>query len=200
MKNAVIYIHGKGGKAEEANRYKKFFSDEYDIIGFDYKSEFPWNAKEEFPKFLDSITLRYSEIFLIANSIGAYYSMLSLADSPIKKAMFISPIVDMEKLILNMLVRSNVTEKDLHKEKVIETSFGESLSWEYLSYVRNHPITWHIPTHILYAENDTMTSLETITDFANKIGASLTVMKNGEHWFHTEAQMILLDNWFKEFI
>lgn len=200
MKNAVIYIHGKGGKAEEANRYKKFFSDEYDIIGFDYKSEFPWNAKEEFPKFLDSITLRYSEIFLIANSIGAYYSMLSLADSPIKKAMFISPIVDMEKLILNMLAWSNVTEEDLHKEKVIETSFGESLSWEYLSYVRNHPIIWHIPTHILYAENDTMTSLETITDFANKIGANLTVMKNGEHWFHTEAQMISLDNWFKEFI
>lgn len=200
MKNAVIYIHGQGGKAEEANRYKKFLGDEYDVIGFDYKSKFPWEAKEEFPKCFNSITHRYSDVFLIANSIGAYYSMLSLADSPIKKAMFISPIVDMEKLILNMLARSNVTEEELHKEKVIETSFGESLSWEYLSYVRNHPITWHIPTHILYAENDTMTSLETITDFANKTGASLTVMKNGEHWFHTEAQMILLDNWFKEFI
>ena len=200
MKNAVIYIHGQGGKAEEANRYKKFLGDEYDVIGFDYKSKFPWEAKEEFPKCFNSITHRYSDVFLIANSIGAYYSMLSLADSPIKKAMFISPIVDMEKLILNMLARSNVTEEELHKEKVIETSFGESLSWEYLSYVRNHPITWHIPTHILYAENDTMTSLETITDFANKTGASLTVMKNGEHWFHTEAQMIFLDNWFKEFI
>ena len=200
MKNAVIYIHGQGGKAEEANRYKKFLGDEYDVIGFDYKSKFPWEAKEEFPKCFNSITHRYSDVFLIANSIGAYYSMLSLADSPIKKAMFISPIVDMEKLILNMLARSNVTEEELHKEKVIETSFGESLSWEYLSYVRNHPITWHIPTHILYAENDTMTSLETITDFANKIGASLTVMKNGEHWFHTEAQMIFLDNWFKKFI
>ncbi len=200
MKNAVIYIHGQGGNAKEAEHYKKFFSDEYDIIGFDYKSEFPWDAKEEFSKFFVSIAPRYNKIFLIANSIGAYYAMLSLADSPIEKAMFISPIVDMEKLILNMLARSNVTEEELHKEKVIETSFGESLSWEYLSYVRNHPIIWHIPTHILYAENDTMTSLETITDFANKIGANLTVMKNGEHWFHTEEQMISLDNWFKEFI
>lgn len=200
MKNAVIYIHGQGGNAEEANRYKKFLGDEYDVIGFDYKSEFPWDAKEEFPKFFVSITPQYNKIFLITNSIGAYYAMLSLADSPIEKAMFISPIVDMEKLILNMMARSNVTEEYLHKEKVIETSFGETLSWEYLSYVRNHPITWHIPTHILYAENDTMTSLETITGFANKIGANLTVMKNGEHWFHTEAQMIFLDNWFKEFI
>ena len=38
MKNAVIYIHGKGGNTDEAYYYKKFFSDEYDVIGFDYKS------------------------------------------------------------------------------------------------------------------------------------------------------------------
>ena len=126
--------------------------------------------------------------------------MLSLADKPIEKAMFISPIVDMEKLILNIMIWSNVTEEELHKEKVIETSFGETLSWEYLSYVRNHPINWHIPTNILYAENDNLTSLETITNFAHKLGASLTVMNNGEHWFHTEEEMAFLDNWFKTFI
>ena len=55
MKNAVIYIHGKGGNVEEADYYKKFFSDEYGIIGFDYKSEFPWDAKKEFPKFFNFI-------------------------------------------------------------------------------------------------------------------------------------------------
>ena len=126
--------------------------------------------------------------------------MLSLADKPIEKAMFISPIVDMEKLILNIMIWSNVTEEELHKEKVIETSFGETLSWEYLSYVRSHPINWHIPTNILYAENDYLTSLETITNFAHKLGASLTVMNNGEHWFHTEEEMAFLDNWFKAFI
>ena len=25
MKNAVIYVHGKGGNAEEANSYRQFF-------------------------------------------------------------------------------------------------------------------------------------------------------------------------------
>ena len=126
--------------------------------------------------------------------------MLSLANNPIKKAMFISPIVDMEKLILDMMAWSNVSEEQLYKEKVIATSFGETLSWEYLSYVRNNPIVWNIPTGILYAENDNMTSMDTIMKFANKIGANLTVMKNGEHWFHTEEQIIFLDNWFKKFI
>ena len=200
MKNAVIYIHGKGGNAAEANHYRKFFSDEYEVIGFDYKSEFPWEAKEEFPKFFDSIASQYSSVVLIANSIGTYYAMLSLADKSIKKAMFVSPIVDMEHIILNMMILSKVSEKTLYEEKVIKTSFGETLSWEYLSYVRSHPIIWNIPTNILYAENDTITSLETITNFANSIGATLTIMNDGEHWFHTEEQIIFLDNWFKKFV
>ena len=200
MKNAVIYIHGKGGNAAEANHYRKFFSDEYEVIGFDYKSEFPWEAKEEFPKFFDFIASQYSSVVLIANSIGTYYAMLSLADKSVEKAMFISPIVDMEHVILNRMTLSKVSEKALYEEKVIKTSFGETLSWEYLSYVRTHPITWNVPTNILYAENDTITSFETITNFANSIGATLTIMNDGEHWFHTEEQIIFLDNWFKKFI
>ncbi len=40
---------------------------------------------------------------------------------------------------------------------------------------------------------------ETISVFANQSKASLTIMKNGEHWFHTEEQMKYLDNWIKRF-
>ena len=35
MDKAVIYIHGKGGDAEEALHYKSLFSD-CDVIGLDY--------------------------------------------------------------------------------------------------------------------------------------------------------------------
>ena len=45
-----------------------------------------------------------------------------------------------------------------------------------------------------------MTSVDTMTNFANKINANLTIMKDGEHWFHTDEQMKFLDNWFKEMI
>ena len=45
---AVIYIHGKGGNAEEAIHYKPLFSN-CDVIGLDYTAQFPWEAKEEFP-------------------------------------------------------------------------------------------------------------------------------------------------------
>ena len=121
--------------------------------------------------------------------------MNALNDKRIEKAYFISPIVNMEKLIADMMMWSNVTEDELKSKKEIQTDFGETLSWEYLCYVREHPIAWTVPTHILYGENDNLTSYETISEFANRIKASLTVMKNGEHWFHTDAQMKFLDNW-----
>ena len=60
---------------------------------------------------------------------------------------------------------------------------------------RNHPLNWQIPTSILYGEKDNLTSIETIRAFAEKQGASLTVMKGGEHWFHTEEEMKFLDEW-----
>lgn len=197
MKNVIVYVHGKGGNAEEANYYRKFFNDDFDIIGFDYKSENPWDAKSEFSDYFDSIIPEYNKTILIANSIGAYFSLISLADKKIEKAMLISPIVDMERLILDMMTRANISEEELSIKKEIETPFGETLSWEYLSYVRKNPIHWNIPTGILYAEKDSMTSISTITDFSKKINANITVMSGGEHWFHTKEQMDFLDNWIK---
>ena len=198
MKNVVIYVHGKGGNAEEANHYKQFFDDNFEIIGFDYKSLNPWDAKIEFINYFNSIISKYNKIYLIANSIGAYFSLISLSDMPIEKAMLISPVVDMERIILNMMKCENITEDELILKKEIETSFGESLSWQYLSYVRKNTIHWDIPTNILFADNDNITSVDTMTNFANKINANLTTMRDGGHWFHTEEQMAFLDNWFKE--
>ena len=200
MKNAVVYIHGKGDSADEALYYKKFFNDAYDVLRFDYKSELPWQAGEEFQNYFDSLIPNYNEILLIANSIGAYFSMLALSEKPIKKALFVSPIVDMENIILHMMKRAKISEEELRLKKVINIQFGEPLSWEYLSFVRKNPIAWNIPTGILYGKKDDMTSLETITNFANKIHADLTIFDEGEHWFRTEEQMDFLDTWFKRFV
>ena len=116
-------------------------------------------------------------------------------DAMIRCAYFISPVVDMERLILDMMSRAGVTEKELEEKGVIRTSFGEDLSWEYLYYVREHPVCWTVPTWILYGRQDNLTSYETISAFAKTHGAEVTVMEEGDHWFHTEEQMRFLDDW-----
>lgn len=196
-KTLVIYIHGKGGSIEETKHYQSIFR-ENDVIGFDYKSQTPWEAEIEFPMLYDRCAKSYDSVILIANSIGAYFAMLSLAEKNISQALFISPIVDMEKLIMDTMKWLNITEDELKSKKEVETEFGETLSWEYLSYVKNHPIRWSVPTSILYGEKDNLTFQETITKFAEQIGATLTIMKNGEHWFHTDEQLKFLDTWVRK--
>lgn len=198
MKKAIIYIHGKGGCAAEAEHYKPLFENS-DVIGFDYTSQSPWEAKAEFSAYFDAVSNEYEKVSIIANSVGAYFSMMSLSDRKIDQAYFISPVVDMKKLIEDMMTWANVTVPELQQQKKIETNFGETLSWEYFCYAKEHPVIWTIPAHILYGDNDNLTSYETICSFANRIGATLTVMKNGEHWFHTQEQMSFLDDWIRRY-
>lgn len=167
------------------------------MIGLNYSSNTPWEAKEEFRNLFKAYRKRYSSVTIIANSIGAFFAMSSLSEVFVDKAYFVSPVVDMQKLIYDMMKSAHVTEEELYKKSKIATDFGETLSWEYLCYVKDNPIRWTVPTCILYGENDRLTSQETISDFAKKIGAKLTVMKNGEHWFHTDEQMRFVDDWIK---
>lgn len=196
MKKLIIYIHGKGGSIEEAEHYKPLF-DGAEVVGFDYASQNPWEATAEFPILFDRHTEGYGEVILIANSIGAYFSMCALAQKPISRAYFISPIVNMERLICDMMLWASVTENELRNRKEIPTDFGETLSWEYLCYARNNSVKWSIPTCILYGGRDNLTSMKTISEFSKQTGARLTVMEDGEHWFHTNEQMQFLDDWIR---
>ena len=196
MHTTVIYVHGKGGSAKEAEHYRVLFPN-YEVIGFDYRSETPWEAREEFFAFFSKKKQQCGHLILTANSIGAYFALSSLNEALVDRAYFISPIVDMENLIRRMMQWSNVTEQELAERREIATDFGETLSWRYLSYVREHPIVWSVPTCILYGEHDNMTSLETVSAFAARHRALLTVMPDGEHWFHTDEQMRFLDGWIK---
>lgn len=194
MNNIVVYVHGKGGSAEEAAHYKALFPDS-EVIGFDYLAQTPWEAREEFPPFFAGLRQHCGRLILIANSIGAFFSLSALDEALVDQALLISPVMDMEKLIGNMMLWASVTERELAEKQEIPTAFGETLSWRYLCYVREHPVSWRVPTRILYGERDNLTSLETISAFAEGIGAELTVMPGGEHWFHTEEQMRFLDRW-----
>ena len=196
MTDCVLYVHGKGGSAEESAHYQQLFP-EKEVIGMDYQSTVPWEVGSEIRETVKELGKKYGKITLIANSIGAYFCMCAGIDRMIHKAFFISPIVDMEGLILQMMAGANVTEARLQEERLMQLSSGEVLSWEYLTYVREHPLRWTAPTEILYGEYDALTPYETISSFARRHNAGFTVMRSGEHWFHTEEQMLFLNEWIQ---
>lgn len=197
MKQLIVYVHGQGGAANEAEHYRPLFEDS-EIVGFDYRARTPWEAREEFPRFFDPLRAEHDSLVLIANSIGAFFCMTALSAKHVDRALFISPIVDMEALIAGMMARANVTEENLRTQGEIKTASGETLSWDWLCDVRSHPLRWTVPSRILYGERDFLTPLETMSRFASKIGAPLAVMPGGEHWFHTPEQMAFLDAWIGE--
>lgn len=126
MDKIAVYIHGKDGNVNEAEHYKPLFP-QYNVKGFDYKAQTPWEAKKEFPSAIRSLCKEYESVTLIANSIGAYFALHSLAGQRIEKAFLISPIVDMEELIIQMMAQAGITEGELEKRKEIYTSCGKNI-------------------------------------------------------------------------
>ena len=115
--DVILYIQGKGGSAAEAEHYRQLYPS-CDVIGLAYKGFTPWDAGKEIHETLTGFKANYDRIILIANSIGAQFSMNADIERYVAHAYFISPIVDMEKLITDMMGWANVTEPDLQGRRI----------------------------------------------------------------------------------
>lgn len=206
---AFLFVHGRYSRKEEAESFARVVTAKgYQVVSFDLP-EHGERAGEAYPctvqngvrdlsAIYDAVTNAHRRLSLYACSLGAYFSLAAYRDVAFARCLFVSPILDMERLIRNMMRWSNVTEERLREEKRIETSFGETLSWEYYEYVRNHPVTrWDSPTSILYGENDNLTERDVLDSFARKFSCRVTVMKGGEHYFHTPEQLGFLEDWIE---
>lgn len=209
-KKVYFFVHGKCGYKEEAEAFAAIACPAgTQVLAVDLpehgarkemKDAFnPWTVIPELRSVMTYIRARWDIVSLRTNSIGAYFSMLAFGDAELQRALFVSPVVDMEKLICSMMTWAGVTENELREKDEIPTDFGETLSWRYLCWVRQYPIeSWRSPTAILYAGQDNLTSRDTVDLFAAKHHATLTVMKNGEHWFHTPEQLQALAAWERD--
>ena len=61
--------------------------------------------------------------------------------------------------------------------------------------MREHPLRWRTPTQVLYGEADELTSYAVLDRFKRATGAQLTLLADGEHWFHTSVQMAAVQTW-----
>lgn len=204
-----LFVHGKCGCKEEAQELAKLVCDKgYQVLGFDLPEHgerrqsvaklVPWEVVPEFESIILYIKKRWKSVFLYANSIGAYISLLAFQDEAFEKCILVSPILDMTALIEKMLGWAGVTAEKLRLQKEIPTSFGETLSWDYYTFAKNHSVVCNSPTSILYAGHDNLTDRTTVTDFAERFGCQLTIFEEGEHWFHTPEQLDVLRKFVAE--
>jgi alpha-beta hydrolase superfamily lysophospholipase len=140
------------------------------------------------------------EISLFACSMGAYFSLLSYHDLKIKQSLFLSPIVNMERIVSNMMEGFQVTEERLKAEHEIRLPIGQTLEWNYYCYVKENPICfeWKVPTAILYGYDDNLSEWDEISAFAERYQSTVKVLEHGEHYFHTEEQLKVFDIWADE--
>lgn len=204
--NVYLYVHGKMGSKEEALAFAELACPMgYQVLAIDLPEHgerkgrpeklLPWVVLPELQLVYQYAKVHWRTVSLRATSIGAWLSMLALSEKELKQALFVSPVVDMEALITNMMQYAHVTEEQLQRAGEIPTDLGETLSWPYLCWVREHPLHWHGRTQVLYGDRDALTSRTLIERFRQESGAHLTIMEGGEHWFHTPVQMAVLQTW-----
>jgi uncharacterized protein len=204
---AYIFVHGRMSRKEDAEGFANIAEAKgYQVISFDLPAhgertveDYPCtvqNAVHDLRMISDFVAGKWRAISLFGSSLGAYFSLVAYSDLRFGNCLFISPILDMKRLIQGMMERTGVNEESLRERQEILTPLGETLSWSYYSFVMDNPIAkWNSPTHILYGANDELTPREVVDTFVASSCCTLDVIPDGEHYFHTQGQMEAVDKW-----
>lgn len=214
-KKLLIYLHGRMGcKEEAASLVPHFCPKGYQILAVDLpehgsrrpehgerqkdptdkKECLPWVVIPEWTAMLAWVRERYEHISFCAVSMSAWFLMRSFRDERFEKAYFISPIVDMRRVIEDMMARAGVTASDLGWKQFIPTDEG-MLIWDYYAYAAYQPINrWDTPTEVLYAKGDVLQPQSTIEAYANRFGWHVTVI-DGQHWISLDTPA--LQDWLE---
>lgn len=207
-----LYVHGQGGRKEEAELFAGIAEEKgWQVISIDLPGHGEreeemdhfdlWHVTPELTGVMQYIRERWKKVSLFANSIGAWYSMLSYQDEAFTQCLFLSPVLDMYRLISNMIQWAGTTEECLKEKGVIPTDFGQTLYWDYYQYAKKNAITeWKHPTSILYGTKDHLIEYEVVKDFSKRFHCELSVMEGGEHWFHTKEQLAVMEKWARKAI
>ncbi len=206
----IIAIHGMlGSKEDFVLLAAETVSKGYQVLSFDLpehgerKNEAyactPHNAIKDLTSVMNYAQTLSGCISLYACSLGAYFSLLAYQDTALEQCLFQSPVVDMLRLIGNMMKAANISEKQLKTEKVIANRYGPKFEWEYYSYVKAHPIEkWRIPTSILMGAEDEVSEVDTVKAFASRFNASLKLLEGSKHYLHGEKESQEMKEWMRK--
>ena len=176
-----LYVHGLHGRKEEALAFAEVVVPKgYQVLGIDMSVEHkPWEVLPLLKDIRDYLFENWKNVSIRANSIGSWFALLAFQNMKVEQAMLVSPILDMKKFIELMPQRED----------------------DYYEWVVNHPITrWDASTYILRPAVDPVVSEEVGRDFISQHQCQVTIMPNGEHWFHTPEQLAFLKAWEEKIV
>ena len=204
-----LYVHGKQSRKEYAETFAVLAEKEgYQTLSFDlpehgertdttYQCDV-WNGKKDLNIIAEYVFRNWNHVSLFACSLGAYFSLQTFGDTTFEKCLFQSPIVDMKWLVEHMMLWSNVTENILRDKQIIHTEI-DTLRWDYYCYIHDNPVLkWNSETHILYGTLDNLQPMESISEFADRFGAKLTVSPGSQHPFMEEQDQEIVINWIQK--
>lgn len=206
---AVVGVHGKF-----ANKFDPIMalcgeviaSQGDQLITFDLPTHGDRNDDKKFnamaasPEVLAFTQLARSqstEVSLLANSIGAYFSLCDTPAGTFKHAWLVSPLIDLEYYIRDVMAEYLVTEEQLAAETVIDTPRAV-LEWSYLRFVQEHPPRLDIPCWIIRGDQDEMVPLNAISRFLKTPGCELVQIEGGRHFLGQLPYLNTVITWFKE--
>ncbi len=203
-----LFVHGKRSSKEAAETFAIIAEEKgYQTLSFDLAEHGERTDAARLDVFsgihdlnaaADCAFSRWKRVSLYACSIGAYFSLQTCGDKPFEKALFQSPIVDMEYLVDRMMLWFGVTPEQLEEKGVIDTPV-DPLRWDYYRYILAHPVKkWPIPTAILYGGKDELQSREVMEVFCQRFHARLTVSPDSGHSFMEKNDAKIVENWLRE--
>lgn len=212
--NIFIAVHGNlSNKEDDIIQIfaKKAVSLGYQVISFDLPEHGErveedikckvWDCVRELNLIMNYVKQNWNNISLFACSMGAYFSLLAYKDDFIKQSLFISPVLNMKRIIDNMMLWFDIDEEYLKSKQIVKTPIGQNLYWDYYCYVKDNPIDkWNIPTNILYGLKDDLCESDIVFKFVKRFNCNITVMNKGEHYFHTQEQLKFFKQWVDESI
>ena len=118
-----LFVHGQFGCKEEALPFAEIVSPDAQVLSIDLPNHgtrqnrdekfAPWTAAPELTRVMAYARAHWRATNVRATSIGAYFARLAFA-AP-EKALFVSPIVDMERLICDRICAAGITEQILRE-------------------------------------------------------------------------------------
>ena len=146
-------------------------------------------------KYAQSLT---KNINIFACSIGTYFALQTYKNIILQNCLFLSPVINMQVIIENMMKSFNITSEELQHKKEISLPIGQKLYWDYYQYTKTNKITkWDSPTSILYGTHDNICDYNIINHFATNFKCDITIMKNGKHYFHTDKELSFYNQWLQ---